>query len=249
MAIGDSNDVLTRLRLLMPPWFPQQGSAPVIDGVLTGVAAGFSFIYSLIAFARLQMRLATAQGGWLDLFAWDYLGGRYVRKIAELDAIWQSRISREILRERNTRNGLKQVLLDLTGMTPAVFEPSAGMDTGGYGVPGLLAYGVNGAYGSMLTPWQGFVGAFRPSQSGIPNVGGYGSPSGGYGQPSQARYNTLSQIVGAVTDADIIAAVDAVRPATVLLTTGISNFVTQLPITDENGIGITDEAGNQLFQD
>ena len=246
---GDQSDMLARLRALLPPWFPEHGSAPIVDGVLTGVAAGLSFIYALIQFAKAQMRLATAQDGWLDFWAWDYLGGRLVRKATEGDSGWRLRVGKEILRERNTRRGLIQALFDLTGITPAVFEPSEGMDTGGYSQPGLLAYGVNGAYGSMLMPWQGMIGAFRPSQSGIPNVSGYGTPTGGYGVPSQLVWNDLAAVVGIVTDADILASVQSVRPAATVLTTGISNQVTLIPLTDETGVGITDEVGNAIYQD
>lgn len=249
MATGDAADMLARLRGLLPPWFPEAGQAPVVDGVLTAIAGSLGFIYGLIAFARAQMRLATAEGGWLNLWAYDYLGGRYIRGSAESDASWRARVVKEILRERDTRSGVIQALIDLTGLTPAVFEPSLPFDTGGYDMPGRLAYDVNGAYGSLLTPWQAFVGAFRPSSSGIPNVSGYDSAPGGYDAPSQLCWNDLSDVIGPVTDADIQTAVDAVRPAVTVLTTGISDQTTLVALTDESGNPLTDEAGNPIYQD
>jgi hypothetical protein len=256
MATGDQADLLIRLRALLPAWFPQQGQAPVIDGVLTGIASGLSFVYALIQFARAQMRVTTASGGWIDFWAWDYLGGRVVRKLQELDATWIARIKREVLRPRNTRASVTQALVDLTGIPPAIFEPSLPQDTGGYGslttAGGPLAYNLGGGYGSLSTPWTALIGAFRPATTGIPYMAGYNAPSGAYASAgsltgSLLAYNTLSQIVGQVTDADILAAIDAVRPIGTVLTTGISNLAAAIPMTDESGNALTDEFGIPLY--
>lgn len=76
---------------------------------------------------------------------------------------------------------------------------------------GLVAYGAAGGYGSLSMPYQALVTAYRSQSQGFPNIAGYGSSTGGYGQGSQADYASLSQLA-AVTDADLFAAVDAVRP-------------------------------------
>lgn len=91
----------------------------------------------------------------------------------------------------------------------------------GYGY--AIGYGVAGAYGSMQMPYQAFVIAYRPLGSGIPSVAGYGVSTGGYSQASQAEWASLSMIQQAVTDADIYAAIDSVRPAATIVWTKIQS--------------------------
>lgn len=86
-----------------------------------------------------------------------------------------------------------------------------------------IGYGAAGAYGSLLMPYQCFVIAYRPLGTGIPNVAGYGISTGGYGQASQAEWASLSMIQQAVTDADIYAAIDSVRPAATIVWTNIQS--------------------------
>jgi len=96
-------------------------------------------------------------------------------------------------------------------------------DTGAYRAPNC-GYGVAGAYGSIVLPYQAFVIAYRPvSSAGIANVSGYSISTGGYGQPSQAEYASMSMVTGGVADADIFAAIDAVKPAGTIIWTRISN--------------------------
>lgn len=93
--------------------------------------------------------------------------------------------------------------------------------TGPYAPSG---YGVAGGYGSLLLPYQAFVTAFRPrSNVGIANVAGYGISTGGYSQASQAEYASMTMVSGGVTDSDIFAAIDAVKPAGTIVWTRISN--------------------------
>lgn len=90
-----------------------------------------------------------------------------------------------------------------------------------YGFVG--GYGVAGAYGSVLLPYQAFVIAYRPLGTGIPYVAGYGSAPGGYSQPSRASYADLSNSSSAISDSDIYAAIDSVKPAATILWTNISS--------------------------
>ncbi|QBJ80503.1 hypothetical protein [Aquitalea sp. USM4] len=76
---------------------------------------------------------------------------------------------------------------------------------------GQIAYGYAGGYGSLQMPYQAFITAYRPQSQGLPNVAGYGSPTGGYAQGSQAEYASISQMQ-TVADADIYAAIEAVKP-------------------------------------
>jgi hypothetical protein len=156
------------------------------------------------------------------MIAADFFGAALLRQSNQSDASFRNRIIINLFRERATRNGLVKVLTDLTGRAPAIFEPQRPLDTGSYGGP-LIGYGVAGGYGSMLLPFQAFVTAYRPTGTGIPNVAGYGISTGGYSQGSQAELASMSMIQGAVTDADIYAAIDSVKPVGTTLWTRISN--------------------------
>ncbi len=209
MAVGDADDIVSRLQQQIPfSWFPR-ALVPICDAALAGIATTLSFLYSLLAYVRLQTRISTATDGFLDLIAADFFGDGLPRLANQGDASYRARILSSIFRERGTRRAITQVLEQLTGLTPVVFEPARPADTGGYGY--ACGYGVAGGYGSLLLPLQGFVIAYRPPGSGIPNVIGYGASAGGYGQASQIEYASLSMIQDTVTDADIYAAVDGVR--------------------------------------
>ncbi|SCU75512.1 conserved hypothetical protein [Cupriavidus necator] len=208
---GDQQDVYRRLRGYLPPWFGDEADTPIINGLLNGLAYAGAYVYSLYAYAKLQTRILTATDGWLDMIAADFFGSALLRTANQSDASFRARIILSLFRERATRNGMIKVLEDLTGRTPKIIEPTRPADTGAYGGP-LIGYGVAGAYGSLLMPFQCFVIAYRPLGTGIPNVAGYGISTGGYGQPSQADYASMASIQGAVTDADIYAAIEATRP-------------------------------------
>lgn len=210
MATGDQNDVLARLKAVLPPWFG--APTPVLDGVLTAFAYTGSFIYTLFAYAKKQTRILTATDGWLDMIAGDFFGTALTRAQGQTDASFLARIRANMFREKGTRNAIIRVLYDLTGRTPIVFESERPLDTGAWNNPATLAYGVAGRYGSLIMPFQALIQAYRPLGSGIPFVNGYGQPAGGYNAASRAEYASLSDIQGAITDADIYAAINSVRP-------------------------------------
>ncbi len=225
MATGDQKDILGRLKSVLPRWFGD--STTILDALLQGLAWAASFVYSLWAYTELQTRIKTATDGWLDMISADFFGMALPRRANQSDASFRSRIIINLFRERATRGGVVKVLQDLTGRTPTVFEPLRPMDTGAYAAPNS-GYGLAGGYGSMLLPFQAFVNALRPTGSGIPNVGGYGGTAGGpgpggYGVTSQIEYASLSMIQGAVTDADIYAAIDSVKPTGTILWTRINS--------------------------
>lgn len=226
MSTGDTNDMLARLRAVLPPWFPSP--APITDAALTGVAAGLAFGYSLIQFAKTQTRIATASGGWLDLIAWDYFGARFHRRTSEVDDVFRARIKAELLRPRQTRAAIAQALTDLTGTPPRIYEPWSTNDCGAYGVAGS-GYGVAGCYGSLAFPNQAFVTAVRPPGLNIPNVGGYGQSDLGYGV--RGEYVDQSQVTGPVTDADIYAEVANTEAAGVIAWTDIVSAFPPAPQT------------------
>lgn len=207
MATGDSNDIIARLKTVLPlRWFPDV--SPLLDGVLAGFANVAAFAYTQIQYVKLQTRISTATDGFLDLIAYDYLGLVYKRGTMT-DTAFRAGIKKEILRPRVTRSALIQALIDLTGRAPIIFEPAKPGDTGGYGI--ARGYGVAGAYGSLLMPYQALVTAFRPSSAGIPSVDGYGGTIGGYGVGS-LKYSQTSDIIGQVTDPQILARVATIIP-------------------------------------
>lgn len=211
MATGDQDDISARLKALIPNGWFTVGLSPLRDAVLSGIANTLAFIYSLFAYLRLQTRIATATDGFLDIIAGDFFGNKIYRKFGQSDTSFRATILANILRERGTRKAVASIIEQLTGIDPIIFEPQRPADTGAYGGPGL-AYGLVGGYGSLTLPYQAFVTVFRPEGQGIANLSGYGIPAGGYGQPSQLAYASLSQIQG-VSDADLYAAVESVRPA------------------------------------
>lgn len=222
MATGDQQDIYRRMRLQLPQWFGDEATSPVLNGLLQGLAYGLAYFYSLLAYGRLQTRIKTATDGWLDMIAADFFGSALLRAANQSDTSFRNRILINLFRERATRAGLIKVLQDLTGRTPMIIEPLRPLDTGVYGGP-YIGYGVAGAYGSTLMPYQAFVIAYRPAGTGIPNIAGYGYSTGAYNTPSQEEYASLSMIQGAVSDADIYAAIDSVKPVATVVWTRISN--------------------------
>lgn len=222
MATGDNSDFSARLALLVPNGWFTVGMSSLRDAVLAAAASALSFAYQLLAYVRLQTRIATATDGFLDMIAGDFFGTTLVRASGQTDASFRARIISNLFRERGTRNAVTSVLTQLTGRAPIIFEPMRPADTGGYSAPSS-GYGAGGAYGSMLLPMQAFVTAYRPFGAGVPSVAGYGIPAAGYSVASQGEYASLSMIQGALTDADIYAAIESVRPATYTIWARISS--------------------------
>lgn len=122
MATGDSADILSRIKKLLPGgWF--SSVATYRDAVLGAIGDVLAPTYSLIVSSKLQMRLATACGFFIDLWSYDYLGLEIVRRVGELDPAFRLRVQQEVLRERVTRNGMIKAMQDLTGQTPVILEP------------------------------------------------------------------------------------------------------------------------------
>lgn len=211
---GDAADMLSRLKAVLPArWFGD--ATPVLDGLLSGLASGWTAIYTLLQVIRAQARLATASDSFLDMISADFFGQWLPRRVTEFDDPFRLRIGQELLRERGTRAGLITVLTQLTGRPPAVFEPARGGDTGGYSSGGL-GYGVAGGFGSVSLPFQVFVTAYRPHGAGIALIGGYGT--GGL-----REYGSLSMVPVQVSDADIYAAAARAMPAATVCWLAISS--------------------------
>ena len=226
MATGDTDDMMRRARRVLPRWFSD--ASPKLDIILSAGATLAAQLYALIANVRLQARITTATGGFLDLIAYDFFGLRFRRRSQEADAAFMVRIKTEIIRPRATRASIIAAVESLTGRpTYLFFEPWNPRDTGGYGVGGHMGYSCMGRYGSLMLPNQAFMIPIRPPGQGIPDAQGYQlSPGdaaiGGMGEGS-LRYAAMSDVVGPVTDADILAAIESCRPAGCVIWTDIES--------------------------
>lgn len=209
---GDQNDMLGRLQAVLPSrWFPD--AAPVLAGLLSGLAQSASWLYGLIGYARAQTRIATAAGDWLDLVAQDFFGARLVRGLGEADAALRTRIDAEMFRPRATRAALLQQIQQVTGSPGWVFEPRRPADTGSWGTAlayGGVAGGGAGGWGNLGLPFQCFVVAHRPHQGGVPSVAAYGGGPGGYGLG--ALMYAPAAVTGTQADLAIMAAIADVMP-------------------------------------
>ena len=217
---GDTADMLARLKMVLPAgWFAD--STPVLDALLTGLGAAWSGLYTLLGFVKAQTRIGTASGVFLDIASNDFLGASLPRRSAEGEAAYRMRIQQNLLAPRATRAALAQVLSDLTGRVPKIFEPLNATDAGGYG-SGALGYGVSGGYGSVNLPFQLFVTAYRPNAMPISNAGGYNRGPGGYAC-APMLYADLASYAGTISDAEIYAMIAATLPTCAVAWTTISN--------------------------
>ena len=222
MATGDQQDIFARIRGYLPRWFGDVAQSPILNGLLQGLAYSGAYVYGLYAYAKQQTRIMTATDGWLDMIAADFFGLSIRRKTGQSDASFRANIVANLFRERGTRNAIIRVLTDLTGRPPTIIEPSRPADCGAYDAPNS-GYGMAGAYGQVSLTYQAFVQAYRPLGSGIPNVAGYSIVTTGYGVPSQGEYVDPSMSSNTVSDADIYAAIESVRPAASIIWTRISS--------------------------
>ena len=159
IVTGDKDDLYARIKALLPPWFGDKAyqSGGLLGGVLTGIAGQLAFIYSLCAYAKLQMRLQTAEEGFLDTWAYDFFGGLVLRQSGQSDASFLNAIRYNLFLDTVTRAAFIKVLSHVAGNEPEIFEASfpQSQQTGGYGV--ACGYGSHGRYASLLMPCQVFI--------------------------------------------------------------------------------------------
>jgi len=242
MATGDSNDILTRVKMLIPHrWFAWV--APIRDAILGGLSDSMAWCYAWIIYAKQQSRIATSTGLFLDLISYDFLGRHLPRTLGMTDDIFRARIMATILQERVTRAGMVNAIQLLTGGTPWIFEPWNTGDAGAWSgptvaqaSPGSFAWadasGHNGAggWGSTDLPEQSFMVVNRTTYSGVPNVAGWSNTGNlsGLGSWSNASGSNVTptgpggggiewfganvQQVG-VTDQMIYDAINTTRPS------------------------------------
>jgi hypothetical protein len=217
--IGDTQDMLARIKSVLPArWFSD--TTPILDALLTGLASAWSRLFTLLLYVRSQSRIATANGIFLDIASADYLGGTLPRRIGELDAAYSNRIQKNLLAPKATRASIVQVLSNLTGRSPIIFEPLNASDTGGYNTN--LGYNIAGGYGSMMLPYEFFLTAYRPNATPISNASGYNYGPGGYNSEPMF-YIESAELTGGVSDAEIYAAIANTLPTNSVAWTQILN--------------------------
>ena len=207
MTTGSVSDFVSRLRSVLPNWFPDQSQAPVVFGLLTGIATALAQVFSLQTYVRLQMRLQTTTDGWLDLASLDFFGVSLPRKSGESDTSFLGRILANLFPEKGTRAGMVKALTLLTGRAPTIFEPARPQDAFTLGHSGL---GI-GQLGSYQLNNQAFVTVYRPQNMGGANIAGLGSTYAGLAAPYLAMADA-NDLYGAAANADIYASIQSVKP-------------------------------------
>lgn len=225
MAVGDQDDILARLKKTLPSsWFGPEGEFPAIEAFLYGAAWVGARIFEFYAYAKLQTRIATQTGGWLELTSADFFDD--LRRLpAEADPKYSRRIRLEVFRDRNTRHAIDRAVFDLTGVHPDIYEAWRAGDCGGLGT-GSLALGVAGRLGSRTAPtFEVFISMPTLQNYGIPNWPGLGSPVAGLGFGFALASDEDIQGSGPSFN-DILAALERVR------TSSITYYVRLVPLGD-----------------
>lgn len=230
--IGDTDDMASRLLAALPPWFGGTDEHPVLDALLQGVGWLLSFLFGRYLFAKLQTRLATATGGWIDLAAYDFFGTNLPRLNGEDDTKYSRRVRLEVFRDRNTRNAIDRAVYDLLGVHPRLLEPWNPLDTNGLGCP-QFALGRSGRLGSITAPYMMQIEFPYPQNYGIPARPGLGDPQGGLGNVFSLADQSDMVGVGASIE-DVFAALERVRMA------GITYYVQYSQLGDPGN----DDAGS-----
>ncbi|MBK0099599.1 hypothetical protein IBT49_26770 [Erwinia sp. S63] len=210
MATGDSEDMHGRLRKLIPPgWFSED--SPFLNAALEQCAAGLSWCYALYGYARKQTRLLTASNGWLDLIAYDFFGHQMRRWTGEKDDLYRRRVHTRLFRECGTRQAVTDVLTDLTGQVPDVFEPQRPLDTGGYNMP-ANGYGQAGRYGSVMLPYQAFIQVTMPALEIHSSIAGYHCSPSGYSSKAWGAYLCADEVDRGLRSYGVQEAITSVKP-------------------------------------
>lgn len=146
MSTGDVADFVKRLSASLPQgWFGENPT--LVNDLLTGFATLDSFIYGLIAYIVLQMRIQTATGDNLDLIACDYFGDILTRNHCIRDDVFRQLILSTLLQEQATRQGMFNAVKNLTGNDPLIIEPWNYADLGAFNVP-IWGFNTAGGFGS-----------------------------------------------------------------------------------------------------
>lgn len=185
---GSQVDLVNRMMAVLPTgWFPD--TAPVLSGVLNGVASIWASLYAMLQFVITQARIATATGVVLDMVAVDFFGTSLTRA-GMSDTSFRSAILRRILRQGGVRAGMIAELAALTSNTPTLIESERPADTGvlGGGNVGIgYAGGGTGYSSAQASSGAGYWGTRVPMQSFIQIAAGTAAASDVYAAVSDMK--------------------------------------------------------------
>ena len=200
-AIGSQADMFARLKALFPrSWFQKASN---FNATLQGSVWALANAYAQITYAALQTRIKSATDGYLDLISNDFFGPGLPRMAQESDNSFRARILANLFVKGPTRRDMNAVLTLITGRKPVIFEPGNTADSGG--LDGGMYFDIKGGWGDPL-PFQSFVTAYRPVVGSV-----------SLGELSTYRFNFDTNAYwsdtqpGSITDAAIVAAVEATR--------------------------------------
>jgi Na+-transporting methylmalonyl-CoA/oxaloacetate decarboxylase gamma subunit len=248
MATGDQGDIESRIESYLPRgWFGDLIEAPIIGALISGMASVFAVMYLLIMFFWAQTRLDTSSGGWVDIWASDFLGNSLPRKSGESDASYIARIKIAIFQKRATRPAMMSVLTQLTGNAPIIFEPARPLDSGCLGAnTGVNSFCGVARMGSLACPFGALITVFRPQVSGGSAGAAYSNAPrwSAMGAPLSHGYTgSLAAEKTAASDDDIYAAINATRP----IATNIGVCITNIGATPAL-LGATFVLGESILQ-
>jgi hypothetical protein len=183
--------ILARLKSLVPAGWASRDAAPVFGVLLGGIADALEWIRERLDYTKAQTRLGTTSGFWLDLTAWDFFAERLMRRRAEQDDPFRTRILRELFRPRATRAALVQAVQDLTGRTPTVVELWNTGDCGAYD-NGTMAYAGESSGTGPLAGAETALGGYDAGM--LAYVTPTGKTAGGAGAGLWGSYDFNNQV-------------------------------------------------------
>ena len=144
-------------------WFSSVATASgIIGAILSGYAWSFGYVMGIAQFVALQIYLQTTSGGFLDLWAYDFLGTFVLRKEGEADISFRNRVSAYIFAPTVSKGAIVTLLTRLGFTSPVVREAFSPNDTAAFSGTFYFGGGGNARFGSQNYPGQIFVEAGLP---------------------------------------------------------------------------------------
>lgn len=184
-------------------WFSSVATATgIIGAVLAGYAWAFGYVMGIAQFVALQIYLQTTSGGFLDLWAFDFLGTFVLRNEGEADISFRKRVSAYIFVPTVTKGAIVTLLSRLGFTTPVVREAFSPNDTAAFSATFYFGGGGNARFGSQGYPGQIFVEAGLPlvaDSESIPTFNEvYFNSDPAYMTPHPSMLVTLSDLYDAI---------------------------------------------------
>lgn len=206
MTITTRQQIVERILGYLPPWFGDQ--APVLNAFLQGAGSVYAFLYNDLTYAKLQERILTATGEFLDFIAFDFFLDKLLRCPGESDDAYRQRILKMIFQERATFNGMFTALKNLTGRDPVILEAFNNGDN--YYNHGFY----NHVYAGFNAPYQAWIIAYRPipiSTNGTIYLNQTAFAT------AESYYGAAADTVTCISDDDIYYTIDITKPAGTLM--------------------------------